>query len=359
MQPLKYPKKATVITNCMLVGLFLSGCSSGATTSSATVVYHQFNYATSPVFSSLITGVRGVSASANVYISGLFYESASSTLSHGMLYTGPVSGGGTWQIFNFPGSASTSFYGPDNDGSGNVIVAGSYTLPSTPTTQRGLVYQGPATGGGTWLGLDMSSLIVRPQESAIFTFAHSTMGGLVVGDFDTDLETGRAFVYSLNSNSYTELVKPSALSITAYGIWYNQGTKYTLAGGYSNTDESGISIAYLADWNSATNTASNWAAYNFNNQADLITHFEGITTDGNNGYNLAVDYSDAVGLHAGIGHVGRNADGTFGAATWATVAYPGAVITSANTVYANYIMGVYTLSTTAATNSFTAAVSGF
>ncbi len=364
MYSIKNLNKFTVVKSGLLAGLLfavLSGCNSGSSSSPVNtgVVYNQFNYSTTPVFSSLITGVRGVSYSSNVYITGLFYESASSTLSQGMLYTGPVGGGGSWAVLNFPNSASTSLYGPDNDGAGNVIVAGSYTLPSAPTIQRGLVYQGSATGGGTWSDLDMSSMIVRPNESAIFTFAHSTMGGLVVGDFDTNLATGRAFVYSINSNSYTELIKPNALSITAYGIWFNQGTNYTIAGGYSDTDESGVSVAYLADWNSATNTASNWESYNFNNQPELVTHFEGITTDGSGGYNLAVDYADSLGLHAGIGHVARNSDGTFGAATWATVQYPGAVITSANTVYQNYIMGVYTLSSTPAINAYTAAVPGF
>lgn len=226
--------------NSLLAGLLLavlSGCNSGSSSSpvNQSVVYNQFNYSTTPVFSSLITGVRGVSYSSNVYITGLFYESASSTLSQGMLYTGPVGGGGSWQVFNFPGSASTSLYGPDNDGAGNVIVAGSYTLPSAPTIQRGLVYQGSSTGGGTWSDLDMSLMIVRPNESAIFTFAHSTMGGLVVGNFDTNLLTGRAFIYNVNYAStnpagYTELIKPNALSITAYGIWFNQGTNYTIAG---------------------------------------------------------------------------------------------------------------------------------
>lgn len=357
----KFVGSKVVKITCVTASLVavLSGCNSGGTNTSPSVTYNQFNYSTTPVFSSLITGVRGVSYSSNVYITGLFYESASSNLSHGMLYTGPVTGGGTWTQFDFPDSASTSFYGPDNDGTGNVIVAGSYTLPSEPTIQKGLVYQGSATGGGSWKSLDMSSMIVRQNEKAIFTFAHSNMGGLVVGDFDTDIETGRAFVYSLNYNSYTELVKPGAISITAYGIWFNGGTNYTIAGGYSNTDESGVSVAYLADWNSATKTASNWASYTFNNQPDLITHFEGITTDGHGGYNLAVDYVDSLGVHAGIGHVSRNADGTFGTATWATVQYPGSVITSANTVYQNYIMGIYTLSNTTAKNSYTAAVSGF
>lgn len=356
--------KITSSKNVLLGGLLaviLASCGSGSTASSG-VKYQQFNYSTTPVYSSLITGVRGVSYSTNVYITGLFYESESSTLSQGMLYTGPVTGGGTWQVFNYPGSASTSFYGPDNDGAGgNVVVAGSYTTPESPTLQRGMIYQGPATGGGTWTSLDMSSMIVRPNESAIFTFAHSTMGGLVVGNFDTNIETGRAFIYNISADKYVELTKPNAVSITAYGIWFNQGTSYTIAGGYSDklSDESGISIAYLVDWNSATNTASNWESFNFNNQPEILTHFEGITSDGNGGYNLAVDYIDATGIHAGIGHVGRNPDGSFTKATWATVQYPGSVVTSSNTVYENYIMGVYTLSNTTAINAYTAAVPGF
>lgn len=358
----KHALNGTKLILASLLATLIVACSSGGSSASSGTVYQQFNYSASPVYSSLITGVRGISYSSNVYITGLFYESETTSLSQGMLYIGSIAGVGKWQVFNFPGSASTSLYGPDNDGAtGNVVIAGSYTLPESPTLQKGMIYQGSATGGGTWTSLDMSSMIIRPNESAIFTFAHSTMGGLVVGNFDTNIETGRAFIYNISANKYVELIKPEAISITAYGIWFNQGTNYTIAGGYSNTpeDKDGISVAYLVDWNSATNTAYNWESFNFNNQPEILTHFEGITSDGHGGYNLAVDYIDATGFHAGIGHVGRNPDGSFGQATWATVQYLGSLVTSANTVYENYIMGVYTSSNTTATNSYTAAVPWF
>lgn len=74
---------------------------------------------------------------------------------------------------------------------------------------------------------------------------------------------------------------------------------------------------------------------------------------------ISFDNDGATGFHAGIGHVGRNPDGSFGQATWATVQYLGSLVTSANTVYENYIMGVYTSSNTTATNSYTAAVPWF
>ena len=340
-----------------LIGL-LSGCNSGTTSSAAAgVTYNQFNSISKPGSSTLITGVRGVNYTGNVYISGIYQESATA-LNQGLLYTGPVQGGGTWQILNFPGSSSTSIYGPDNNGVGNVVFAGSYSTVDAPAQQKGLLYQGPIDGTGQWLGLDMSSMVKRQNESTIETFAHSTMGGLVVGNFDTNITSGRAFIYNINSNTYIELSKPNALSITAYGIWYNGGTSYTIAGGYSDVDANGVSIAYLVDWDSSTNIASNWESYTYNNQPSIVTHFEGITTDGNNGYNLAVDFVNAES-GAAIAHVPRNLNGTLGSASWAPVQYPGANVTSANTVFQNYIMGVYTTTGTGVINAFTASVPGF
>lgn len=344
-----------------ILAISLTACNSSGS-SAAGVGYQTMNSSTTTASSStLITGIRQVSGSSNVYITGLF-ESTSTAQPQGLIYTGAITGSGTWQTLQYPGESvtSTSLYGPDSNGSSSVIIAGSYTTTTSGNQQLGLLYQGATNGSGTWSTLNPSSL-VSGSESIINTIAHSTMGGLVVGNYDTNLSTGHAFIYNITNNSYIELKKPGALSTTAYGIWYNGGSSYTIAGGYSTTDESGLSTAYLVDWDSVTNTSSNWSSYIYNNgqsSSGFITHFEGITSNGS-GYNLAADYAASDNInHAAFANITRTIGGNFSTnATWINIAYPQATITSANTVYQSYILGVYTLAATPGiVNSYVATV---
>lgn len=324
----------------------LSACNAGSSNNG--VNYATLNYANSVAGSStLITGIRGVNNSNNVYITGIYAESTTAP-SQGLLYTGAISGGGSWQILNYPNSSSTQLYGPDNgNGGNNVSVVGSYTTFSTGNHQHGLLYQGPATGGGIWSEINPSSLVIRPNESIIEVFMHSNNGGLAVGNFDTNVATGRAFIYNIMTNSYSELIKPGAVSITAYGIWYNGNNQYTIAGGYSDADnESGISIAYLVDYNLTTGQTSNWQSYTYQNLPSQVTHFEGITSDGNGGYNLSADTASSANGYSGASfvHVTRNSNGSFNSnASWTPIGYPNATLTSGNTVYQNYVLGIYLL----------------
>lgn len=178
------------------------------------------------------------------------------------------------------------------------------------------------------------------------------MGGLVVGNYDTDLATGKAFIYNIAENSYVEIVKSGAVSVTAYGIWYNGGSTYTIAGGYSDVNEGGVDTAYLVDYDSNTQSFTNWTSFTYNNQPSVITHFEGITTDNNGGYNLVADALSGEDVVASFVHVPRNSSNTFGAATWTPYAYPGAVLTSANTVYLNYALGIYELTNGGPANGY-------
>src|SRR5262249_20622373 len=151
-----------------------------------------------------------------------------------------------------------------------------------------------------WQTIDFPISAVTPSPSpgdrVHNTIAHSNMGGLVVGNFDTDLVTGKAFVYDIAANSCKELKNqdaiPQWISITAYGIWYNGGTSYTIAGGYSETNSGGIDHGYLVNWDSATQTASGWTKYDFENgQINVqVSHFDGITTDNQGGFYLTGQY---------------------------------------------------------------------
>ena len=295
--------------------------------------------------STFLTGVRGVSNSSDVYISGFFAPAGSTAGIAGLIYKGPLSGQGTWYSFTYPSSpgatvTSVGLYGPDNFGAGGISVVGNITTVEAGEFPIGALYQGPLDGSGTW------QPITPPQSTA--TIAHSNMNGIAVGNYViTDGPgPGKAFIYDIEADTYYELVKPGAVSITAYGIWYNGGHSYTIAGGYA---EIGIAAAYLVDWDSTTHQPSNWKSYRFKNQQQpvtLLSHFEGITTDGTGGYNLAADslvVESGLVIDAALANVPRNRDGSFGDATWTTISYPNSTVTSANTVFAQSILGVYQL----------------
>jgi subtilase-type serine protease len=182
----------------------------------------------------------------------------------------------------------------------------------------------------------------------------------VVGNFDTNLATGRAFVYDIDNNSWVELVKPGAVSITAYGIWYNGGTQYTIAGGYSNANLSGIDHGYLVNWDSATQTPSDWTSYDYNNSriGIAISHFNGITGDGRGGFYLTGDWVGVLPPEVGafFAHVFRVPGRSFSIAQWTQIAYPSAQVTSGNTVFENNVLGVYTVSGSSVVNGYVATV---
>ncbi|MEI6373111.1 MAG: peptidoglycan-binding domain-containing protein [Actinomycetes bacterium] len=392
--------------------------------------------------SSLITGIRttGTADPDLVYISGVYKPTTGGT--QGLVYTGPLSGSGTWTALNRPSTpnnttASTALYGPDNIGSTGLRVVGSYKTSQTAKLDHGVIVTAPTgpTGTLTWATLDATSLVttgahawkppaftktlslgmsgapVRAVQVALLhlgykipsitagtsklgvfgsqtstaviayqkahpslgtstgtinartyksittdslknTIAHSTRGGLVVGNFDTRLVAGRAFVTNTSGSSWFEITKAGAVSITAYGIWYNSPGQYTIAGGYFSPPvgtAKPVEHAYLVNYASATRTLSGWTSYDYGNRTsgDLITHFDGITPDGSGGFNLTGDRVGVGALTRGEGffaNVGRTSSGAFKAATWKPVKYPSSVVTSGNSVYQQSVIGVYALS---------------
>jgi hypothetical protein len=319
----------------------------GAESAFPTVNYISFpGYNSSVTF---VTGIRKVNNSSNVYISAI---GPSTKASIGLLYAGPLNGqGGNWYKLNIPAPAgqtiqSTNLYGPNNGAiDGTVNIVGSYNTVESASTSFGVLYQGALTDGNNpnnW------TLIMPPQ--AISTIAHSNMGDLVAGNYNINGDpAGKAFLYSIATKEYTEISKPGGTrSITIYGIWHNGGTSYTIAGGYSHTGTTGLDVGYIADYDISTHTISNWTDYSYNNLPNdsIVSHFEGITSDGNGGYNLAADVFAfgliADGIQPSFVHVTRLPDGKFNPfATWSDVMYPNAVLTSANTVYENNLLGVY------------------
>src|SRR6185369_6044553 len=94
---------------------------------------------------------------------------------------------------------------------------------------------------------------------AKYTYAHSTMGGLVVGNYTREnshgyLDGGHAFIYDIANDKFLPDVKfPGSKMNSAYGIWSNGGTKYTIVGGYSDGiapvfEGKPIGSAYMVDF---------------------------------------------------------------------------------------------------------------
>ncbi|MBL4704968.1 MAG: hypothetical protein JKY54_10630 [Flavobacteriales bacterium] len=298
----------------------------------------------------LIEGIRGVNGSNKVYVSGALV--ISSELTCGLLYEGPLDFNGLegkWHQLTFTAEGvenvvNTSCYGPNGLENGDVQLVGAYQANGS-SNNMGFFYEGPADGSGTW------TTISPNQGETEMVFVHSVMGGYAVGNYDTKPTNGFAFLYNIKTQEFTDIAVKNADTTTLYGIWHNEGPSYTLAGGCSLQ---GISQAFIVDWDSETGRTSNWKIYQYLNEKtkSLITHFEGITSDGNGGYNLA---SDWVAIDAQNGthiaqdgafvNIQRNQDGTFSEAEWVELGFPvqGVTATSANTAFENNILGIYTL----------------
>ncbi|CAH6418231.1 Hypothetical protein HVR_LOCUS99 [uncultured virus] len=334
-------------------------------------IYLKFNYPGAvPGSKTLLTGIRGIGEI--LYITGFYEPPTGSTVS--FLYKGDITGNvdlcsyprNFYNILNYPSSpgvtvVATNLYGPDilcyeRD---IVRVVGNYTTQETGMSTIGCMYEGPLDGSGTWTTL-------TPTDDTLNTIAHSTSGGLVVGNYDTQVNQSKAFIYDVTTGVYYNIEKPQALSITAYGIWFNDRGQcndgghdrennkewYTICGGYSNVDPaSGIDAGYLVDWNNKTHELVNWRNYQYenNNIRALITHFDGITSDECGGYNLTgdavvvTDPSNPSGEEIGFfANIKRHSDWKFTDAQWEEIKYPGSNSTSGNSVYQDTVIGVYT-----------------
>jgi len=240
---------------------------------------------------------------------------------------------------------ATNLYGPDIRKCNNVRVVGNYFTQEKSGTTIGCMYEGSIDGSGKWKTL-------APTTNTINTIAHSTMKNLVVGNYDSELIQGKTFIYDVKKNLYYDIIKPGAKSITAYGIWYNGGHCYTICGGFSNLNPtSGLDSGYIVDWNNKTLTFSNWKEYSYqnNNFETIISHFNGITSDGCDGYNFVGDAivrsgreNKEIGFFA---HVGRNKNTTFSQTKWEEIKIPDSNSTSGNSVADDIVIGVYTTST--------------
>jgi hypothetical protein len=289
------------------------------------------------------TGIRDAARAGEYLITGTSND-------QGLLYVGPISGRGGKSLYvNYPGASVTSLYGPDLAG-GNVLrLVGTYSTSNSDAV-HGFVFQGTVA--------DLSSRAhyrTIDYPHAKYTYVHSTMGDLAVGNGgDIPANTDHAFIYSLSQRRVlTDIVYPDgkALGTSVYGVWYDGGTRYTVAGGYTSLSSAGKSVAegYLVDYNEATGRFSHWTSFAGPDGLvgpSVATHFQGISSPAPGVYTLSAAMTDAGSttvFGAALAIVRRDPDGTFGPAKWASLHYPGAVgIQSANSVAGNQIVGIAT-----------------
>ncbi len=298
----------------------------------------------------------------------------------GLLYIGPIAGapapsGQSFKVIypdsNTATTVATSVYGPDNLDNlptGMLRLVGSYRVTPSQVFNYGFVWEG-ITGqlpsGGVF------RTIAYP--GATYQFTHSTMGNLAVGNADgpqpvgSDLTLpigpGVAYIYDLSKNVFvTNIVFPGSKSNSAYGIWQNGTTKYTICGGYSplavnNLTNEKLPLTqgkgYLVDYDSANNTFSNWTSFDYPNGPggiNFITHFESISSTEPGVYSLCADSVQTGSANPAQGSwvsVRRQSDGTFDKGTWVDLNYhpAGPNVTSSNSVYGNQVVGLVVAST--------------
>ncbi len=340
----------------------------------------------------VVTGVRGT-ANGRVVLTGSA-ATGSGTQAAPFLYQGRLTSaaGAAVSVLTpaFPGVTSATFYGPDTHSfnpttipSGQIRAVGSYQSSSAPAgvLNQGMIYLGRGSGsGGSWTSIKVPAdgthtvghvRACRKVQVNCFvmdTIAHSTMGDLVVGNYDLNpsvpggVASGNAFIYNMTRHQWTLLELGGSLSneTTLYGIWQDGGDgspKYTLAGGSSAR---GTQQGFLMNYNERTGTFGKPKYYSYGNHPALFTHFDGITAVPG-GFNLVAIGSAQAASLAFIPVNARN--GSFGTARWYPVNVAtsplcsgGCIIVTGNTVYRNRVMGLYIPANSIAINTYLATV---
>ncbi len=300
-------------------------------------------------------GIRGGDTDGQYIIVG-------TSNSSGLLFEGTIAGVGTSYAVNYPGAFNTSIYGPNNLGEGNLQLVGVYKNPDFATADvevHGMVFEGTIADLN-----NAANYTTIDYPGAKFNYVHSAMNGLAVGNYDSDTEVGtldlplgpgHAYIYSIAEDSFlTDVVYPGSHSNTAYGIWYNGESRYTICGGYSldftnNLDDQGrpIGQAYLVDYDSLTGLFSNWTTFDYPNGVNFVSHFEGISSVEKGIYTLNADSVQAGSdnpVQGSFVTVRRNVDGSFSEAEWVDLNYTGVDpttnVTSSNSVYGNQVVGI-------------------
>jgi len=297
-------------------------------------------------------GLRGVSGTDDYLMAGAAGD-------EGVLYVGPIdaSGGESYTVA-YPDATQTSGSGPDQLPNDRVRVVGSYVAADGPT-RYGFLFEGTTDD----LAKPNHYSTIRPATKPAFTYARSTMGGLVVGNYDSrtadgvPVGAGKAFLYDVATSTFLDdIVFPGASSSTANGIWFNGGTSYTICGGYSlsavnnlasDADQNApIGQAFLVDYDAKTGVYGNWKSFSYplgSADASFFTHFQGVSSVEKGVYTIAATSNRVGGAATPIGSfvtVRRQTDGGFGDAVWKDLSFPASTGAVATSVSGNALTGV-------------------
>ncbi len=297
------------------------------------------------------TGIRGTGTPGQFFITGNSYQD-------GLLFEGSIDGVGTTYIVNYTDGSGDQFitnvYGPDPLNATTLRLVGTFKNATTGSDDVGsFVFEGTTADFAN--PANYTSIVI-PDTTSIY--AHSTAGGLVVGNYYStvtqggdDYGVGRGFIYDIAQHQeITDVVFPGAISTSVYAIWYNGGTSYTIAGGYSlgfvdnlaNQDDL-FGTAFLADYDSATGQFSHWTPFSAPGGGNVLSHFEGLSSVDNGIYTMSAVATPGLTTQPIQGYlvtVARAADGNFGTAVWTPLDDPAGTATSANSVYGNQVVGV-------------------
>jgi hypothetical protein len=333
-----------------------------------------------------VTGVRG-SGGDGVVLTGLVPGSSSSAA---FLFRGRLAraAGAAVSVLHpaFRQVTSATFYGPNTHlfnpraiPRGQIRAVGSYISSAAPqgVHNQGMIYLGALSGrGGSWTSIDVPAygrhvtghVRACPRSRrgchVLDTIPHSTMGNLVVGNYNLNptvrggLVSGNAFIYNITRRQWTLIQMHGSLSTktSLYGIWQDGGPRsprYTLVGGSSAR---GGQRGFLINYNERTGAFGRPAFYTYNNKPAIFTHFEGITAV-RGGFNLV-----GMGLGRSPALVFIPVRGrSFGRARWhqANVGGSGLCPCSAvtgNTVWRNHIMGLFVPNSSPAPHTYLATV---
>ncbi len=244
---------------------------------------------------------------------------------------------------------NTPMFNPSSIPANNITAVGSYVAAGS-SYQYGMVYKGPVDGTGTY------TPFVAPgngKDTVGDTIAHSTMGNLIVGNFDyqSDPKRGHGFIYDTssgqppNAENFTT-VDRGRFSTTIYGIWQNGGgssTSYTIVGGFSNVANGGRAFIENYTPGAKMHRFRDFKSFSFNNRPSVDTHFEGISVV-TGGFSVAATETSlrtkTVGASYAFIPVSKHR--AFGKATWVPIPSPGSP-TTGNTVIDSSVMGVFPL----------------
>jgi hypothetical protein len=334
----------------------------------------------------VVTGVRG-GGRGNVVLTGSVFSGGHPGAA--FLYRGHLAraAGATVSVLRpaFRKVTSAIFYGPDTHlfnprmiQAGKVRAVGSYVSSArTGVLNQGMIYLGRLSGrGGSWTSVDVPAhgrhvtghVRACPRSRSkcfvMDTIPHSTMGNLVVGNYDLNptvrggVASGNAFIYNMTRQQWTLLRMHGSLSTksTFYGIWQDGGPgspRYTLAGGSSAR---GGQRGFLINYNERTGTFGRPAFYVNNNRPTAFTHFDGITAV-RGGFNLVAISNGHSPSLVFIPVRGQS----FGRARWSPVNVGASALcpctaVSGNTVWRNHIMGLYVPKSSPAPHTYLATV---